>query len=107
MPNLKKTYQFDSVNNGHICSAMTANATVQGTKEPYLNASNPKGACYGIVTDVFSPPSSAISSLLAPLQKPYVIQSIIEQQLSSQISALPVWVSATCHLAIRKYFCGS
>eukprot|EP01036_Dinobryon_divergens_P035178 gene35178-45556_t len=104
---LRKPYQYDPSNNSAICNAMTTDFPVQGTREPYLQASNPEGACYGIVKELYVPPGPLLSSALAPMQRPYVVQTLIEAKLKSNFAALPVFISKECRFALKKYFCGS
>lgn len=87
----------------------TLSSNIGNSKEPYLKASiSSNGACSGIITgDIYIPPASKVSVLLNPLQKPYVIQTIIEKALATKFKAIPAWVSEDCHLAMRKLFCGS
>ena len=97
---------YDSKFDTSVCNAMPAINTVAGTSEPYIHASK-NGVCAGIVTSLYVPPGNLLSSNVAPMQGPYVVQSIIEAQLAASINALPVWLSPSCHFAMRKYFCGS
>lgn len=99
-------YQYDQRPNSDRCNAMTVSSfSIGSSKEVYISGSS--GACYGIVDEVYIPPSSSLSSSLAPLLPPYVIQSIIEAQLKASFDALPAWMSENCHLALKKYFCRS
>jgi len=106
-PTLPLPFQYDSSNDIHKCNAMEADVLIAGAKEPYLKANDPSGACYGITTELFVPPANSLSSAFAPMQGPYVVQSILENQLLSSFKSLPVFLSSECHLAIRKYFCSS
>ena len=104
---LQKPFQYDSSNNPNVCNLMNTTVPVAASKEPYLKAGDPTGACYGINQYLYVPPGNKVSSSLGPMQPPYVVQGIIENQLQNSISALPKWLSQKCHLALRKYFCGS
>ena len=96
---------YDS-SNGPNCNNVPAAVQVASTSEPYIfGASN--GVCAGITTSLYVPPGNIISNDIAPMQQPYVIQSVIESGLSAQLKALPVWLSPACHLSLRKFFCGS
>jgi len=106
-PSLSKPAQYDAKNDPAICNVMDSVFSVQATKEPYLQANNPEGFCYGMVKELFVPPASVLSSSLAPMQPPYVVQTLIEKQLKQAASALPVYLSRDCKIAIKKYFCGS
>jgi hypothetical protein len=85
---------------------MPASNVVAGSSEPYIYAAK-NGVCAGIISSLYVPPGNLLSSNVAPMQGPYVVQTIIETQLAASISALPVWLSPSCHLSMRKYFCGS
>lgn len=98
-------FQYDSSNESTICNAMPAATSVQSTSEPYIGGAD--GVCYGIVDDVYVPPANMLSASFVPFQPPYVVQTMIEYQLTSSLSALPPWLSTECHLALKKYFCGS
>jgi len=104
---LHKPFQYDSSNNAQVCNYMNTTVPVAASKEPYLKATDPTGACYGITDYLFVPPGNKVSASLGPMQPPFVVQGIIENQLSASISALPKWLSQQCHFALRKYFCGS
>lgn len=97
---------YDSRFGPSVCNAMPANNDVAGSSEPYVYAST-NGVCAGIVSSLYVPPGNLLSSDLAPMQGPFVVQSIIESQLAASIKALPAWLSPSCHLSLRKYFCGS
>lgn len=99
--------QYDPLNNNATCNAMTANFQISSTREPYLKSNDPKGACYGFTTELFIPPSSSVSATLAPLQPPYVIQTAIESTLAANFAKLPVFMSSSCSIALRRYFCSS
>ena len=102
----KVPHTYDLTGPTTSCNSMTADGSVASTSEAYLGASS-KGACSGIVTDLFVPPGNLLSPNLAPMQGPYVVQSIIESQLAASFNELPPWLSSSCHIALRKYFCGS
>lgn len=98
-------YQYDSTNNTNKCNGMTASFQIGKPQEPYIGG--PTGACGGIVDQLYVPPSSAISSVLAPLQSPYVIQTILETALADNFKVLPPWLSKDCNFAMKKYLCRS
>jgi hypothetical protein len=52
------------------------------------------------------PSAPAVNAQLAPMQPPYVVQSIIEQGIQAKLAQLPVYVSAQCQAAARKLACG-
>ena len=106
-PSLPKPYQYDASNNAAVCNAMNVSFAVASTKEPYLHALDPNGACYGITSELWVPPANLLDPSLASMQPPYVVQTMIEGQLADNFKALPAWLSKRCHLALRKYFCGS
>jgi len=56
---------------------------------------------------VYIPPSVKVNSSLNPYQQPYAIQAIIESKLAEKFALLPTWISGSCHLALRKFFCGT
>lgn len=100
-----KPYQYDSTNNSAQCNVMTKTFSIGASAEPYIMGST--GACYGIVDQVYIPPSNKVSPNFAPLLPPYAIQSAIDGKLLQNFNALPKFVSETCHLNMRKYFCRS
>ena len=102
----KLPYTYDFSGSTASCNKMSAAGSVASTSEIYLGASS-NGACSGIVTDLFVPPGNLISPNLAPMQGSYVVQSIIESQLAASFNQLPPWLSSSCHIALKKYFCGS
>jgi hypothetical protein len=83
---------------------MPAVSAVAGGLEAYIF---PEGACAGIVTTVFVPPGPKVSSSIAPMRPPGVVQTLIESQISAAINALPPFLTTACHLSIRKFICGS
>lgn len=95
-------YIYDQSPSSIICNAMPAVALVAGGMEPYLGKT-----CAGIVTSVYVPPGPKVSLLLAPMQSPYVVQTIIENEIKTALDALPPFLSQECHLSIRKFICGS
>lgn len=74
-------YFYDQSNNSKNCNNIPAVVTVAGTMEPYIYAEK-GGACAGILTSLYVPSGPVISSSLAPMQKSYVVQSVIEKKLS-------------------------
>jgi hypothetical protein len=97
---------YDNIFGTSVCNAMPASNVVAGSSEPYIYAAK-NGVCAGIISSLYVPPGNLLSSNVAPMQGPYVVQTIIETQLAASINALPVWLSPSCHLAMKKYFCGS
>ena len=106
-PTLPLPFKYDASNDIHKCNSMEADVLVASSNEMYLKADDPSGACYGITTELYVPPANSLSSAFAPMQGPYVVQSMLEMQLSSSLNNLPVFLSSECHLAIKKYFCSS
>lgn len=100
-----KPFKYDPNNNASVCNAMTKTFLIGRPFESYIGGSS--GACYGILTDVYIPPSSAFSTSLAPLQGPYVIQSLIEKALQTKMTVIPKYITKDCELALRKYICRS
>jgi len=98
-------FQFDPNNNNLYCNAIPAVVTVASSMEVYARPDD--GACAGLVQQLYVPPGNLVSPLLAPMQKPGVVQAIIESQLEAQFNQLPVWMTTGCQYALRKYFCGS
>lgn len=101
-----KTSKYDSTNNPQYCNKMPSNFSVAATSEPYIYA-NGGGVCSGIVEKLYVPPGNAVSTSLAPMQPPFVVQTAIEKKVASSINSLPLWVTKECRFAIRKYACGS
>lgn len=77
-------YTFDQSNKSTVCNVMPAVATVASTMEPYIFAQK-GGSCAGIISAVYVPPGPKVSSALAPMQQPYVVQSLIEGKVTSGI----------------------
>lgn len=98
-------YTYDSTNGG-MCNSVSAVFQVASSSEPYIFAAS-NGVCAGITTSLYVPPGNILSNDIAPMQQPFVVQSVIEGALSVQLKALPVWLSPACHLSLRKFFCGS
>lgn len=99
---------YDSNNNNATCADMSsAKFQVAGSIEPYAHANDDKGACSGIVTQLFVPPGPVANSALAPMQAPGVVQTLIEGQLRNALGALPVFLGAQCRFALREYFCSA
>ena len=66
------------------------------------------GVCSGIVTStLYVPPSSAVSSVLAPLLPSYTIQTLIENELAANLALIPNYISQSCVYALRRYLCGT
>lgn len=84
---------------------MSSTVAIGSSMEPYIAGSS--GACYGIIDQLYVPPATAISPIFAPLQAPYVIQSILESALAGSFASLPKWLSEDCHFAMKKQFCRS
>jgi hypothetical protein len=99
-----KPYQYDQANSPS-CNAMTKSFAIGSSVETYIGGVN--GACYGIVDQLYIPPSLVISSTLAPLQQPYVIQNAMETKLKASFSVLPSFLSESCHFALKKFICRS
>jgi hypothetical protein len=98
-------YTYDS-SNGANCNSVPATVQVASTSEPYIFAAS-NGVCAGITTSLYVPPGNILSNNIAPMQQPFVVQTVIESVLSVQLQALPVWLSPACHLSLRKFFCGT
>lgn len=98
-------YTYD-ITNGANCNNIPATVQIASTAEPYIFAAS-NGVCAGITTSLFVPPGNSISNDIAPMQAPYVVQSVIESALAVKMRALPAWLSPACHLSLRKFFCGS
>jgi hypothetical protein len=82
--------------------------TVATTKETYLPVlQNKVGACSGIITELYVPPGNLVSPLIAPMQKPYTVQTIIDTSLATTFASLPKYLSEECHFSIRKYLCST
>lgn len=98
-------YQYDQNNDPSVCNMLNVSLSIASTAEPYVGGS--QGVCFGIVQETFVPSASLISSSFAPFQSPYLVQTLIEQELKQHLDLLPPWISSSCHLALKKYFCGS
>jgi hypothetical protein len=97
--------QYDTSNDAAMCNTIPAAVKVASSSEPYLFKDN--GACAGIVSNVYIPPGSSIVPAFSYLTAPYALQSMLESILVEQFKQIPVYTSADCHFAFRKYFCGS
>jgi len=97
-------YRYDPSNNASRCNAMQSRVTVASTKEAYLYSSNPIGACFSIVRDLYVPPGPLVSKqLFAPLQSPFVVQSYIELELQYVFKQLPSWLGVDCYNSLKRY----
>jgi hypothetical protein len=93
-----------------LCHSISLSLSLCFSQSPciaYLLFAGTVGACSGIVTELYVPPGQLVSPLIAPMQKPYTIQTIIETSLAKSFASLPKWVSDECHFSIRKYLCSS
>jgi hypothetical protein len=97
--------KYDNLNDAGKCNVVPAAFTVASSSEPYLFQE--KGACAGLISEVYIPPGNLISPTFSYLTPQYAIQSIIESILVTSFAKIPVYASTDCHLAFRKYFCGS
>lgn len=97
--------KYDNSNDTGKCNSVPAVFTVASSSEPYIYQD--KGACAGLITTVYIPPGNLIAPSFSYLTPQYAVQSIIESVLVSSFAKLPVYASVDCHLAFRKYFCGS
>lgn len=97
--------KYDTSDDPNKCNIAPAVFTVASSSEPYLHQEN--GACAGLISDVYIPPGNLVSPTFSYLTPQYAVQSIIESILVSSFEKIPVYASADCHLAFRKYFCGS
>ncbi len=41
------------------------------------------------------------------MQPPFVVQTLIENSMLTQLNLIPVWVAADCLFAMKKFFCAS
>jgi hypothetical protein len=104
-------YQYDQSDDTTQCSSVPAGISIGYSMESYRHSDD--GACAGITENIYVPPGSAFkkqfpaaSGVSSLLNSPYVIQQYIEKTLTASFSKLPIYMSSSCHLALRKYFCG-
>lgn len=97
--------QYDNLNDPGKCNIVPSAITVASSAEPYLYKEN--GACAGLITEIYIPPGSLIAPSFSYITPKYAVQSIIESILVANFKMIPVYTSDDCHLAFRKYFCGS
>ena len=92
--------------NHYGCNAL-ANADVQvaALREAYLHT-NSGGACTGVLDELYVPPGPLLDSAMAPLQPPFVVQSILEASVASKMDALPVFLPEACKVAFKRLVCG-
>jgi len=96
-------YKYDQANNDSICNNMSAVVEVSSSSESYTYGEL-GGACSGVITSLYV---SQDYPNVAPMQPPYIIQALLENQTYQIISNLPSWLSSQCHLSLRKYICGT
>lgn len=85
-----------------VCNDMSsATVLIQSTKEPYLGTQ-----CTGISADIFVPSGPAVDVSIAPMQQPYVMQTIVEAAVTAKLAQLPVYLDETCQSASKKLVCG-
>jgi hypothetical protein len=99
--------QFDASNSGSSCNSLSSSTVqVASMRESYIFSST--GACSGIIkSDIFIPPGHVASTSLAPMQVPYQVQTVIENQLRTVFSSIPSTIPSACKYAMRKAYCGS
>jgi hypothetical protein len=73
-------FTYDQSNDTIHCNSISAVIPVASTIEPYIFAQT-GGVCAGISTSLYVPPGFEVSSALAPMQRPHVVQSAIEAKL--------------------------
>lgn len=95
---LPKMFDYSN-NNATTCNRIYKPVSIQTGKEPYIS----NGVCAGYTYELFVPPSNSPGLPFAPLGPPYLVQSSIETLLQDP----PLWVTAECSVAFRKYFCGT
>jgi hypothetical protein len=84
------SFTYDQSNDAMYCNNIPAISPVGSSIEPYIFART-GGVCAGILTTLYVPPGPEVSSALAPMQKPYVVQSAIEEKLLSGNITLSVY----------------
>lgn len=87
------------------CNALASTAgmpLVADKTEPYVGK-----ACQGVTTSLYIPASSMVdpTGRLAPLLPPFVLQSVLEAQLSAIFAATPRWLKQDCNTAQRTLLC--
>ena len=73
--------QYDASNDTNYCNDVPKPITVGSSKEKYIGS-----VCDGIVDTLYVVPSGKVSKSLAPMQKPYVVQTQIETALATQLA---------------------
>lgn len=99
--------QYDVGNDDTVCTTIDVPVVVGESKEPYLQAGNPNGACFNIVSEIYIPNPPPAEIGLPPMLPPYVLQSAIEGQLGPAMQQFPIFLRPDCHLDLKKYLCGS
>jgi hypothetical protein len=86
-------FTYDQSDDAIHCNSISAVIPVASTIEPYIFAQT-GGVCSGITTSLYVPPGPLVSSALAPMRKPYVVQSAIEARLllGNMMLFLPTYI---------------
>jgi hypothetical protein len=90
-----------STNPSTCNSATGANLNVTASQEPYVGK-----ACKGIITTTYVPPAAEVDSSVAPMPRPYYLQGLIEETVSSALDRVPVFLTPECQNAIKLAVCG-
>lgn len=98
---LPQPYTYDLTNDRTKCYEPNL-ITLAGSTETYLRSSTP---CLGLVDTFYSIPGYKVSSSFTALQLPYVMQSVINTQLTAAFKTFPAWMTSECRLATKEYFC--
>ena len=94
---------FDSSDNTSTCNSLPSvqhQQIVSDAHEPYIGE-----ICKGIVYDYYIPSPASVSSKLAPLLPPYVLQSIVEATVTTIEGFIPMYLETPCLHAQRKIMC--
>jgi hypothetical protein len=95
--------QYDASNDGDICYR-TKSITVAETAE--MNIGYFDGPCKGISDPtIISAPGNKIKTFFSVIQPPYLIQTLVDMEVKTIFSQLPLFLSRDCSLALKKYIC--
>ena len=103
-PDCSLPFYIDSTNPS-VCNAMATSRgkqLVSNGAEPYIGAT-----CAGITTNVYIPAATMVNPLLAPLQPPFVVQSMLEMAVTTWQDAIPQFLTSECLTNYRKLACGT
>lgn len=97
------TLSFFDSSNSKSCNSVASSASlplVAQATEPYIGT-----ICKGLVSEILVPSSATVDKSFAPLQPPFVLQTIQEKILSVVESYIPRYLTKDCLQAQRAVMC--